>query len=142
MNEILNKTLADQLDIFRPNCSSNDIFLRLKSSHCTMKTYRSFLNNVIPFQKEPLQEHTKHLFVFLSTCVYTKTKTIIFYKFARSHQKTSKFEKLCFFTIFVVIRGTFLRNCKCLFKNAYWITERTVLEVRSAQKVYEKYINI
>ena len=35
-----NKTNADQQDIFSPNCFSNDIFLRLKSSHCTMKTQR------------------------------------------------------------------------------------------------------
>ena len=38
--ENFNKTRADQYDIFRPNCSSNDIFLRLKSSHYTMKTLR------------------------------------------------------------------------------------------------------
>ena len=38
-----NKTPADQQDIFRPNCSSNDIFLRLKSSHYTMKTLRGLM---------------------------------------------------------------------------------------------------
>ena len=39
----LNKTPADQEDIFRPNCSSNDIFLRLKSSNYTMKTLRGLM---------------------------------------------------------------------------------------------------
>ena len=34
---------ADQQDIFRPNCLSNDIFLRLKSSHYTMKTLRGLM---------------------------------------------------------------------------------------------------
>ena len=56
-----NKTPADQQDIFRPNCSSNDIYLRLKSSHYTMKTLRGLMGkgltlfeNVMPFQKETL----------------------------------------------------------------------------------------
>ena len=43
-----NKTPADQQDIFRPNCSSNDIFLRLKSSHCTMKTHRGLMKTGLP----------------------------------------------------------------------------------------------
>ena len=40
----LNKMPADQQDIFFPNCSSNDIFLRLKSSHRTMKTLRGLMD--------------------------------------------------------------------------------------------------
>ena len=38
-----NKTPADQQDIFRPNCPNNDIFLRLKSSHYTMKKLRGLM---------------------------------------------------------------------------------------------------
>ena len=55
-------TPTDQQDIFRQNCFYNDIFLRLKNSHCTMETQRSlnenFLNIIIPFEKKTLQEHT------------------------------------------------------------------------------------
>ena len=39
----VNKTPVDQQDSFRPKGSSKDTFLRLKSSHCTMKTQRSLM---------------------------------------------------------------------------------------------------
>ena len=42
-----NKMSANQQDIFRPNCSSNDIILRLKSRRCTIKTQKSLMKKVL-----------------------------------------------------------------------------------------------
>ena len=74
-----NKKPAAQQDIFLTVLATT--FLRLKSSLCIMKTHRSlmkesfdtFFINVIPFQKETIQEHTKHQFVLLSAFVNSKT---------------------------------------------------------------------
>ena len=73
----MNKTPADQQDIFCPNCC-NDIILRLKSAMKTLsltkQSFGIFLIIAILFQKETLQEHTKSLVVLLSYCVDAKTK--------------------------------------------------------------------
>ena len=73
-----NKTPPDQQDIFRPNCSSNDIFLRLKSSHCTMKAHRCLMKKGLTlFEKchaisegNTSRRHRTPIWFFVRLCVF------------------------------------------------------------------------
>ena len=119
---IYNKAPAEQRDIFRTNCSSNDIFLRLKSSHCTMKTHGwwkkvgRFLNQVIPFQKETLQEHIKHLFAFfVGLCVY-QNLTNQFFIISRELDKIGKIWKILLYRQFCGQFKNFSVDCGQLKK--------------------------
>ena len=79
MTDFMNKTPADQQDIFRPNCSSNDIFLRLKSSHYTMKTLRGLMEKGLTLfeycyaisEGNTLRRHQTHLFFRHIVCNLT-----------------------------------------------------------------------
>ena len=64
-----------------------------------MKKILHFLKNVIPFQKETLQEHTNSLFVFCRLVWIPKPNPIIFiYNFLRSRRKRHNMENLDFST--------------------------------------------
>ena len=71
------KTPADQQNIFRPNCSSNDRFLKLKSNHYTTKTLRGLMEKSLTLFEQcyaisegyTLRRHQTPICFFLSDCV-------------------------------------------------------------------------
>ena len=98
------------------------------------------MKNVIPFQKETIQKQTEHLFVFRPLVWIPRPNKSNWLQFCAKSPKTSKFEEVCFFDNFAIIWGTFLKNCKCLFKNVYWIPGPVFLELQNWSKGLQKSI--
>ena len=74
----------------------------------------TLLNNVIPFQKETLQEHTEHLLVFCQLVWIPKPNQSIF--FARSRQKRQNLLNFALSTTLGSFEDFLLGNCRCVFK--------------------------